>query len=227
MPRLIDYSSRFSFLREAAFEVMLTRGVGALTRQSTAQLLGVSDSTVRRLVSADADLVVFAAEEVTSRRRRGRWHAPAGTASQRALDLLRRLVPDTDDRIAEELVWWRIVFSTRVGSAAERVPPPADGSLRQRYQVALRGYAEAPRQEDRGQIEVSADLTRMNEVRAAEIDATLTSVVQLLEVPESERERRLGDLRLLIEGIGVAVCTGRMIPAEAVQALERATVAAS
>jgi hypothetical protein len=227
MPRLVDYGSRFAFLREAAFEVVRKRGVDALSRQSVANVQGVSASTVRRLVAADADLVVFAAEEVEARRGRDRWHVPRGTTRERVIDLLRRLIPDTDARIAEELVWWRIVFSPQVASGVHQVPPASDDSLRQRYQVAQRGYAEPPLPEDRDHIEVSAELTRMIDVRATEIDVTLTSVLDLLKVPEGEREQRLGDLRLLIEGIGVAVCTGRMTPAEAVQALERAAVTAA
>jgi hypothetical protein len=229
MPRLVDYSSRFEFLREAAFEVVLTRGVDALSRQAVASVQGVSPSTVRRLVAADSDLLVLAAGEVVARRRRGRWHAAArGTPSQRALDLLRTLIPDSDDRIAEELVWWRIVFSTRVGSGSDRVPASPDGSLRQRYQIALQGYADATTHDTDGDgPEISAELTRLIDARTTEIAAVLATVLDLLDVPDFTREQHLEDLRVLIDGIRVAVCTGRISPAEAVQALERAAVTAA
>lgn len=221
MPRLVDYGSRFAFLREAAFEVVLTRGVDALSRQSVAQVQGVSASTVRRLVAADADLVALAADEVVTRRRRGRWRAAGTTDRQRAVELVCGLVPDADDRIDEELVWLRIVLSTRVRPGVRRTPP-GEGSLRERYQVAQRGYADAPPVEpDADEADLSADLARVVGERAREVDATLARVVELLGVPASARDRRLVDLRLLVDGVCLAVCTGGLDPGAAVQAIER------
>jgi hypothetical protein len=221
VPRKVDYASRFAFLREAAFEVVLCKGVEALSRQSLATVQGVSASTIRRLVGADADLVVLAAEEVGSRRRQGRWLLPGTTPKDRAVSLLRTLLPDTDDRIAEELVWLRIVLSPRAGSGTPPFAPHPEGSLRRRYQVALSGYADPDPDGAMTVDSPSPELAQLVADRQAEVASTLDRAVGLLDMPEASHMQGVSELHLLVEGLTMAVCSGRLRPCEAVRAIEK------
>lgn len=96
------------FFEEASFALVRDHGVHDLSRHRVAKALGTSISTVRRLLSSEADLRNLALNEVGHRRRRGRYGVPPEDDATAALWLLRRQIPDTPDRIAEELVWWRL-----------------------------------------------------------------------------------------------------------------------
>ncbi len=117
MPRLADPAAQFAFLREAAFMLVLDRGPGALSRRALAKALGIDEATVRRMIRADVDLRVFAADEVSDRRRKGRWQRPRGTPAEQAVTMLRQLLPDAPERISEELVALKLTV--------DLAPPPA------------------------------------------------------------------------------------------------------
>jgi AcrR family transcriptional regulator len=229
MPRLVNYASRFEFLRRAAFALVLDRGVGALSRRAIAAELGTSISTVRRLLSPDAALTVLAMDEVARRRRLGRWGVPKGEPAEVALELLRRLLPNETHRIAEELVWWRLVLDEPPG---ERVTDNGraahdhawdEGTLGDQFQIAT--YGSAVRSEVNTTMEAEGPLDRPRplashvEEREAAITAVLDRALQLLDVPGQDRATEAIRVRAMIDGLNLAVCLGRLTPAEAVTAL--------
>ena len=108
MPRKVDYASRFEFIRLAAFAIVRDRGVWALSRRALADELGTSRNRVDDLLRADAHLPSLAAEHVVSRRRTGRFSLGTGSPEEAAVKLVTSLLPDSPERIDEELVWLRL-----------------------------------------------------------------------------------------------------------------------
>ena len=229
MPRLVNYASRFEFLRRAAFAIVLDRGVGALSRRAVAAELGTSVSTVRRLLNPDARLTVLAMDEVERRRRLGRWGVPKGEPTEVALDLLRRLLPDETHRIAEELVWWRLVLDDPPG---ERVTDNGraahdhawdEGPLREQFQIATYGDADpadvSTTMEAEGTFEPSSPLAARVEDQDAAIKTLLNQALHLLDVPDQDRATEAIRVRAMLDGLNLAVCLGRLTPAKAVAAL--------
>lgn len=142
MPRLVNYAARVEFLRRAAFAIVRDRGVGDLSGHAIARELGTSVSTVCRIRNPDAQLTTLALGEIDRRRRIGRWGVPSGRPDDVALVLLRRVLPDEDHRIDEELVWWRLVITDARFTDDTRSGPDGDwgeGSLRDQFQIATRG----------------------------------------------------------------------------------------
>lgn len=137
MPKVVNDAARFEFVRRAAFLIVRDHGAHALSRRALASTLGTSVNSIRRLVSEDADLRQLAADEVAQRRTRGRWDQRRDlTGVDRATFLLGRVLPDEQHRVAEELVWLRLV----VDSCA---PTPGDdtvATLQAEHLVADRGY---------------------------------------------------------------------------------------
>jgi predicted transcriptional regulator len=93
MPRKVDYASRFQVFREAAFAIVRSRGVGALSRRAIAEELGTSRNRIDDLLRAEADLRVLAAGEVKSRRAAGRFNLRQGEPPDAATRLVRSLSP--------------------------------------------------------------------------------------------------------------------------------------
>ena len=138
MVKLVDYSSRFEFLRQAAFALVLDVGVHALSLRALAAELGLGVNTVRRLVDPSTDLAVLAADEVRTRRRQGRLGRLPEEPDEAARALMRRVLPDDETRIDEEVVWLRLL--------AARGSRPHETDLRARvrhdFQVAERGWSD-------------------------------------------------------------------------------------
>jgi hypothetical protein len=228
VPKLVNYSARFEFLREAAFTVVRDRGVSALSRHSVAAVLGTSVNTVRRLLSPEADLRVLAADEVARRRLHGRLgRLRDGETVERAGHVVRALLPDAQHRVDEEVVWLRLMVALpRDGSAQA----DADGPLRDRWQLAEHGYVL------QGDVGHGADggaegATRPGEpgehplaehlrTREGEIASRLGEALRLLEVPPETRADETVTLRALTDGLTQAVCASRLTPEEAVAHLE-------
>jgi hypothetical protein len=227
MPRLIDYASRFEFLRRAAFAIVRDRGVGDLSRHAIARELGTSVSTVRRLLHHDVQLAGLALDEVTRRRRLGRWGVPSGSPEDVALTLLRRALPDEGHRIAEELVWWRLVIASAAGpqcGGETRFRHDADwgdGSLREQYQVATLGYADHGVESDPyapAEQEAPDPLASDMEAHEQDISAPISRVLDLLGVPDPDQSEAVR-IRALLDGLSLGVCLGRLTPAHAVATL--------
>jgi hypothetical protein len=141
MPKLVDYASRYEFLRRAAFALVLEEGAQAPTRRAVAARLGCGLNTVRRLVDPSVDLAVLAADEVRTRRRAGRWGRLPEDPAEAARILARRLLPEDESRIDEELVWLRLT-GAHAGMGRRRESPLA---LRHDLQVAERGWSDVTR----------------------------------------------------------------------------------
>ncbi len=218
MPKLVDYSVRFAFLREAAFEVVLRHGEGglaALSRRSIAAALGTSVNTVRRLLAAEADLTTLAADEVERRRRWGRWGHPRDAEPMvLAMYQLRTCVPDTEQRIAEELVWLRLVLAT--------TPVPEDRDrdgllLRQRFSIyeqqeeqAVPPHAPSPS---------TTALAPYVAEREAMVSAMVASAMTALACDAADQDACEQDFRTTLAGLTLRVCLGDLEPEAAVVAL--------
>jgi hypothetical protein len=221
VPKLIDYAVRFDFLRQGAFDVVLRRGVGALSRRALATALGTSVNTVRRLLAADVDLLTLAADEVDRRRRHGRMgRLRDAEPSDAAVHQLRKCLPDTEARIAEELVWLRLVLST----AEAPEDRDRDGLLlRERFRIFERGFVD---EEDREQPDGPAR-ARANPIvhhlaqREAAVSARVGEALDLLGGSEEDRPEREQEMRTLLAGLALEVCLGNLTPDAAVAVLGR------
>jgi hypothetical protein len=109
VPRKVDYASRFALFREAAFDLVLERGVDTLSRRALAQQVGLSRARVDELLRADVPLAGLAAQEVVERRRQGRWFITEASPLEAATRLVCSLMADEECRVDEELVWLRLV----------------------------------------------------------------------------------------------------------------------
>jgi hypothetical protein len=229
VPKLVNYSARFEFLREAAFTVVHGEGVAALSRHSVARALGTSVSTVRRLLSADAELAVLAADEVARRRRHGRYgRFRDGEPLEKALHVVRALLPDHQHRVAEELVWLRLELARpRASSDARDAAGVEPTPLRERWQIAERGWADPESTAGPGASTSGSEagdtgdpLAEHAQWREEEVDHRIAAALELLAVPPSAREVEAELLRAVTHGLTWGVCRGRLTPAEAVTRLE-------
>jgi hypothetical protein len=227
VPKMIDYAGRFAFFEEACFAIVRDHGVHHLSRHRVAKVLGSSISTVRRLLSAEADLRSLALTEVGHRRRSGRYGRPPGEGLEAAAWVVNQLIPDSPRRIAEELVWWRLNLA-----APTRATIPRDavhleeGPLHHRFAVAAYGFVpldvlqlsiERPTavEDANGDVDpVVRARTERDEVVSGAIEAACALIAPSLT--EASRASAIAQLHALVEGLGVAVCLGRVAPEEAV-----------
>ena len=112
MPRIVDYVGRFAFFELASFTLVRDHGVDRLSRHALAKVLATSVSTIRRLLSPEADLRQLALNEVAYRRRLRLTPAAGATGPDAGARLLMPLIPTVPEQVAEELVWWRLVIAT-------------------------------------------------------------------------------------------------------------------
>jgi hypothetical protein len=220
VPKLVDYAVRFDFLREGAFEVVLRQGVAALSRRAVADALGTSVNTVRRLLAEDAHLVSLAADEVDRRRRNGRLSRLRDAEPvDAAVHLLRKCLPDTEARVAEELVWLRLVLATT------QVPEDRDRDglvVSERFRIYERGYVDEDEPSWAPAPTAPSPLEGRVAEREAAVSALVHEAVDLLGCPDLERVECERDLRTQVSGLTLEVCLGALTPDEAVAALARA-----
>jgi hypothetical protein len=230
MPKLVDYGGRFSFFEEACFAIVRDHGIDDLSRNRLAAVLGTSASTVRRLVHARADLRRLALAEVEQRRRRGRLRPRDLTGVDLATALLRRLLPDSPQRIAEELVWWRLVVSAPTSA---RVPPDEvqldEGPLHHRFAMASHGFvplevlhlAMLPPRRDRSEDGTPDPVVAARTARQEHVADEVASALVVLETGlDADALARVADeLHAMLEGLGIGVCLGRTTPQAAVATL--------
>lgn len=230
MPKLVDYAGRFMFFEAASFAIVRDHGVHHLSRHRVATVLGTSISTVRRLLSPEADLRNLALTEVGHRRRLGRYGRPPGDDADAALWLLRQLIADDPSRIAEELVWWRL----NVAAPPTAPPPPDDetvdeGPLHHRFAVASHGFVPmdvlalriappVPVEDAEGVVDRVVVARAERDVDVADaVGAAITRIAPSLE--GAEHRGAAAVLHALVEGVGVGVCLGRLSPEDAVAIL--------
>ena len=199
------------------FAIVRDRGVSELSRRAVARELGTSVATVRRLLAPDASLTALAADEVSRRRRFGRWGMPVGAAGRH--------------RIGEELVWWRLVIDRPTDLPLAEIERRHDeageavGSLSEQFQLATTGYAadtDLPGSEPSGS-EPAPHGDRVDplaseiEQHEAELTGVISQVLVLIGVPDAEHEQLR--LRALLDGLNLGVRLGRLAPDEAVVVL--------
>jgi hypothetical protein len=114
MPRLIDYSVRFQCIREAVYTLTLREGANAISGPAVAAELGMSLSSVRRLLRSAESLPHLGLQWVEYRRRTRLWqHAPGSFAPnedwQRAANALLDHLPYDLQKQDDDKVWWRLV----------------------------------------------------------------------------------------------------------------------
>ena len=228
MPKNVDYIGRFAFFEEAAFAIVRDDGVHRLSRHRMAAVLGTSISTIRRVLAGHADLRMLALREAQLRRRAGRWGRPSGEPVEVAEALLRRLLPDSDARVAEELVWWRVAIAAPTAARVTTDAAHPEGPLSDRFAIATWGYVLRDLEDRDARTStpstdsvdpavptsdsVAATLAEHDE----DVSATVAGALGVLGVPEgpegaAERERT----RARVEGLGVGVCLGRLTPEQA------------
>ena len=229
MPKLIDYAGRFEFIRRAAFAVVLNEGVDALSRRRVAAELGASVNTIRRLVGDWVDLVVLAADQVASRRRRGRMNRHTEDPREGAEIVVRSLMPEDASHLDEELVWLRLVTACSLRPSGLE---PA-GTVRRDFAIAERGYDIGPVEPESpqsGNGEPGSDasphehdsdarraaLERYVTTREDDLAALVDRALTYLEVPEP-RADVVSTTIAVIEGLTLGACLGRLAPEKATE----------
>lgn len=102
MPRRIDTDARRAQLAEAVWQVILDRGIGAVSVRSVADEAGVVVGSLRHVFPTRAELLAFSASLMVRRARdRIERLPPAPDPQQHALDVIAQLLPLTPDSRAE------------------------------------------------------------------------------------------------------------------------------
>jgi hypothetical protein len=229
VPKIIDYAGRFAFFELACFALVRDHGVDRLSRHGVARVLGTSISTVRRLLSPEADLRQLALNEVGVRRRTRLRGRPTGTGVDAGLTLLRPHLPDDPAHIAEELVWWRLVVAapSTADVPGDHEDEDEEGPLHHRFSIATHGFVhndvlnaqiEPPRRA------ITPD-GEIDPVVAARVDrhddlALRARLVVRTVAPELADDVAAGQARVLhalVEGLGVSACTGDLRPDEVLE----------
>jgi len=224
MPKLIDYVGRFEFIRQAAFAVVRDDSVEALSRRRVAAELGTGVNTIRRSVAGWADLARLAADQVTSRRRVGRFGRFSEDRVEAAGLLIRSLVPEDDSHLDEELVWLKLVAACAFRPSGLERP----GELRREFGIAQRGYddgvpaieppdasSEKPSPE-RAMHELEQEdrrtaLAGYVAERDTQLSETVDRILELLGVPEP-RDATASMVIAVVEGLTLSACLGRLTP---------------
>lgn len=218
VPKIIDYAGRFAFLELAAFALVRDEGVSSLSRHGVARVLATSISTVRRLLSAEADLRSLALNEVGVRRRRRLRGWGQGTGVDGALSMLGALVALRPEDVAEELVWWRVAMAAPSTATLPADPDhEEEGPLHHRFALATHGYVPVDVLEARTRPDpqeargtdgvVAARAERDRDVAARTVDVIRTAAPGL---SGDEAARQAAVLHAVIDGLGVAVAVGRL-----------------
>lgn len=110
MPKIIDYPARFDELRTAVHEEIRERGTRGLSLPRIAERMGVSLSTIKRLLRS-SEVLPHLAVQAVQRRQQSRWlPLPASRVLElqpweRELRALVRRLPLDQDSRTDMLVW--------------------------------------------------------------------------------------------------------------------------
>jgi hypothetical protein len=227
VPKIIDYGGRFAFFELACFTLVRDHGVDALSRHGIARVLATSNSLVRRLLHADADLRNLALNEIGVRRRARLGRRPRTTGVEAGMELLRPVLPTRDQDIAEELVWWRLVVAAPSTAAVPPDHESEDGPLHHQFAVASHGYvpsevfhAEIARPRVATNADGSTDpVVLARRERHEDVRARAEEVIRVV-TPEphddpEEDSHRATILHLQVDGLGLAVALGDLTPGDA------------
>ena len=232
MPKIVDYVGRFAFFELASFTLVRDHGVDRLSRHALAKVLATSVSTVRRLLSPEADLRHLALNEVAYRRRLRLTPATDATGPDTGARLLLPLIPSVPEHIAEELVWWRLVVAApTTASLPSDVAAHVDdddedaGPVHHRFAIATYGYVPSdvlsariePRRSavsDDGELDVVVAARQAHDEDLADRLRTVVRVTAPgLDPPSVAHHAQV--LHAVVDGLRVAVSLGRLRPDEA------------
>ncbi|GGC85024.1 HTH-type transcriptional regulator PksA [Tersicoccus solisilvae] len=102
MPRRIDTDARKAQLARAVWQVILDRGIGAVSVRTVADEASVAVGSLRHVFPTRAELLEFSAALMVQRARdRIRQLPPVEDPQQYALEVIRQLLPLTPDSRAE------------------------------------------------------------------------------------------------------------------------------
>lgn len=131
MPRLIDHDQRRAELVHAAWRVVTTRGLGALSIREVAAEAGVSAGSLRHLFPTRDQLVIAAAQETVRRAERRVRALPDDLSPQDfALAAVAETLPLDADRRTE--------FAINLALVAEEPAVPALAGVRRELYDGLR-----------------------------------------------------------------------------------------
>jgi AcrR family transcriptional regulator len=130
MPRLIDHAAREVEVAEAAWRVLSTRGVGALSVRTVAAEAGLATGSLRRAFPSQEALLVFSLQLVAQRVRErvGALAASAGPPAPQLAALCELLPLDAARRLEME-VWLHLGSLVAAGGALRDVYESAHQEL--------------------------------------------------------------------------------------------------
>ncbi|MEU4389811.1 TetR family transcriptional regulator C-terminal domain-containing protein [Kribbella sp. NPDC023855] len=181
MPKIVDAVERRRQLAEAAWRVILRDGLEQASVRNVAREAGLSNGSLRHMFSTQAELLVFAMNQVVERIE-GRLGAldPAGDPRATAERFLLELLPLDKERQEENLVWLaftaRALVDPELRECAERSYDALRAGCR-RWVAAIAG--------DQVEVEVEAD--RLHAV----IDGLAVHAATRPEVATAEKLREV------------------------------------
>ena len=114
MPKIVDHDARKAELVAAVWRVISRSGMNSATVRSVAAEAGVSPSSLRHYFSDQSELLIFAAQAMTSRIvARLESHPDEGGGLERAQRVLEEMLPLDDDRSVEVSVWLEALTRAR------------------------------------------------------------------------------------------------------------------
>jgi hypothetical protein len=185
-------AAQHQLLQEAAVVIARREGPEAITRRGLSAELGTVDAMARRTLGDHVLLPTLAATECAARRRRAAlFRSP-----------VERLLPEAE-AVDVEVVWLRLLLGYGT------VPPTDDGAgLPQRYELVIRdrvveGEERRPREDPR-----SAERTALAPYLADRVARDRELVVAVV----GERTDLAEAVHALVDGLVLAICTGRLAP---------------
>ena len=230
MPKVVDYAGRFAFFELASFTLVRDHGVDHLSRHALARVLATSISTIRRLLNSEADLRQLALNEVAYRRRSRLTPPTRATGVDAGARLVLPWIPTRPDQVAEELVWWRLAIGAPStahlpSDAAVDEDDDEGGPVHHRFAIANYGFVpsdvlnaaiERPRPAVAADGEVDVVIAarqERDEVLAERLAVVVRTTAPSLEPGDVPHHAEV--MHAVVDGLGVAVCLGRMRPDEA------------
>ena len=131
MPKIVDHAARRAEIAAAVWRLVGRGGVEAATVRAVAAESGWSMGSVRHYFATQEELLRFACEEMEQRllaRVRGHYDGLEGGGTpdgapnpQRAIRMLKELLPIDEDRRVEVLVWLAFMTRARVDTALDEI----------------------------------------------------------------------------------------------------------
>lgn len=143
MPKLVDATERRQHLAEAAWRVILRDGLEHASVRNVAREAGLSNGSLRHIFSTQAELLVFAMNQVVERiEHRLAALDPTGDPRTTAERFLLELLPLDEERQQENTVWLAFTARSLVDPALRECANKSHDALRngcRRWVTAIAG----------------------------------------------------------------------------------------